>query len=65
MIYKLKLCNSIFTQIKSINHKKTYPFLGSIKEWCIAWWHSGREDSDDYPYEQEEHSDIGYAKFLY
>ncbi|TMW46275.1 hypothetical protein DOY81_008645, partial [Sarcophaga bullata] len=46
------------SSIKSINHKKTYPFLGSIKEWCIAWWHSGREDSDDYPYEQEEHSDI-------
>lgn len=34
---------------------------GGIKEWCIAWWHSGREDSDDYGYEAEEPSDLGYA----
>ncbi|GAB0090039.1 Muscarinic acetylcholine receptor DM1 [Sergentomyia squamirostris] len=35
--------------------------LGSIKEWCVAWWHSGREDSEDYGYEAEEPSDLGYA----
>lgn len=34
---------------------------GGIKEWCIAWWHSGREDSEDYGYEPEEPSDLGYA----
>ncbi|XP_055318902.1 muscarinic acetylcholine receptor DM1 isoform X2 [Sitodiplosis mosellana] len=33
---------------------------GGIKEWCVAWWHSGREDSDDYGYEAEEPSDLGY-----
>ncbi|XP_059607679.1 muscarinic acetylcholine receptor DM1 [Phlebotomus argentipes] len=33
--------------------------LGSIKEWCIAWWHSGREDSEDYGYEAEDPSDLG------
>lgn len=32
-----------------------------VKEWCIAWWHSGREDSDDYCYEPEDPSDLGYA----
>ncbi|XP_065369863.1 muscarinic acetylcholine receptor DM1 [Calliphora vicina] len=52
--------NSRKSSIKSIKiKKKTYPCIGSIKEWCIAWWHSGREDSDDYPYEQEDPSDIG------
>ncbi|XP_037024324.1 muscarinic acetylcholine receptor DM1 isoform X2 [Bradysia coprophila] len=30
-----------------------------IKDWCIAWWHSGRDDSDDYAYDQEEPSDLG------
>uniref|UniRef100_T1GT97 Uncharacterized protein n=1 Tax=Megaselia scalaris TaxID=36166 RepID=T1GT97_MEGSC len=35
--------------------------FGGIKEWCIAWWHSGREDSDDYHYEMEDPSDLGYA----
>lgn len=32
-----------------------------VKDWCIAWWHSGRDDSDDYAYDQEEPSDLGYA----
>ncbi|XP_031640608.1 muscarinic acetylcholine receptor DM1 isoform X3 [Contarinia nasturtii] len=32
---------------------------GGIKEWCIAWWHSGRDDSDDYGYEAEDPSDYG------
>lgn len=32
-----------------------------VKDWCIAWWHSGRDDSDDYVYDQEEPSDLGYA----
>lgn len=31
---------------------------GSVKSWCIAWWHSGR-DYDEH-YEQDEQSDIGY-----
>uniref|UniRef100_A0A1B0CJX4 G-protein coupled receptors family 1 profile domain-containing protein n=1 Tax=Lutzomyia longipalpis TaxID=7200 RepID=A0A1B0CJX4_LUTLO len=35
--------------------------LGSVKDWCIAWWHSGREDSEDYGYEAEDPSDLGYA----
>lgn len=34
---------------------------GSIKEWCIAWWHSGRDYAEDYGYEQEDPSDLGYA----
>ncbi|XP_055693781.1 muscarinic acetylcholine receptor DM1 isoform X2 [Lutzomyia longipalpis] len=33
--------------------------LGSVKDWCIAWWHSGREDSEDYGYEAEDPSDLG------
>uniref|UniRef100_A0A182J004 G-protein coupled receptors family 1 profile domain-containing protein n=1 Tax=Anopheles atroparvus TaxID=41427 RepID=A0A182J004_ANOAO len=41
--------------------KKPTTFFGGIKEWCIAWWHSGREDSDDYGYDVEEPSDLGYA----
>ncbi|KRF79526.1 muscarinic acetylcholine receptor DM1 isoform X1 [Drosophila virilis] len=50
------------SSIKSTNTiKKPYSCFGSIKEWCIAWWHSGREDSDDFAYEQEEPSDLGYA----
>ncbi|EDW77137.2 uncharacterized protein Dwil_GK22088, isoform C [Drosophila willistoni] len=48
------------SSIKSTNTiKKPYSCFGSIKEWCIAWWHSGREDSDDFAYEQEEPSDLG------
>ncbi|KAH8405158.1 hypothetical protein KR222_006586 [Zaprionus bogoriensis] len=48
------------SSIKSTNTiKKSYSCFGSIKEWCIAWWHSGREDSDDFAYEQEEPSDLG------
>ncbi|CAD7089650.1 unnamed protein product [Hermetia illucens] len=39
--------------------KKSNTCFGGIKEWCIAWWHSGREDSEDYGYEQEEPSDLG------
>lgn len=39
----------------------THKCYGGIKEWCIAWWHSGREDSEEYGYEQEEPSDLGYA----
>ncbi|EDW00637.1 muscarinic acetylcholine receptor DM1 isoform X2 [Drosophila grimshawi] len=48
------------SSIKSTNTiKKPYSCFGNIKEWCIAWWHSGREDSDDFAYEQEEPSDLG------
>ncbi|KAH8297321.1 hypothetical protein KR044_010324 [Drosophila immigrans] len=48
------------SSIKSTNTiKKSYSCFGSIKEWCIAWWHSGREDSDDFAYEPEEPSDLG------
>ncbi|XP_037952507.1 muscarinic acetylcholine receptor DM1 isoform X2 [Teleopsis dalmanni] len=48
------------SSIKSNNTiKKRYSCLGGVKEWCIAWWHSGREDSDDFQYEQEEPSDLG------
>lgn len=32
---------------------------GSIKEWCIAWWHSGRDYDEHYGYNQDEHSDVG------
>ncbi|XP_055538267.1 muscarinic acetylcholine receptor DM1 isoform X2 [Wyeomyia smithii] len=39
--------------------RKPTTFFGGIKEWCIAWWHSGRDDSDDYVYEVEEPSDLG------
>lgn len=35
---------------------------GSLKNWCIAWWHSGR-DYDEH-YEQDEQSDIGYATHI-
>ncbi|KAM8713219.1 hypothetical protein ACLKA7_013520 [Drosophila subpalustris] len=50
------------SSIKSTNTiKKPYSCVGGIKEWCIAWWHSGREDSDDFAYEPEEPSDLGYA----
>ncbi|EJY58035.1 AAEL017181-PA, partial [Aedes aegypti] len=41
--------------------RKPTTFFGGIKEWCIAWWHSGREDSDEYGYDAEEPSDLGYA----
>lgn len=52
----------MWPQIKSTNTiKKPYSCFGGVKEWCIAWWHSGREDSDDFAYEQEEPSDLGYA----
>ncbi|XP_022229914.2 muscarinic acetylcholine receptor DM1 isoform X2 [Drosophila obscura] len=48
------------SSIKSTNTiKKPYSMFGSVKEWCIAWWHSGRDDSDDFAYEQEEPSDLG------
>ncbi|XP_054273091.1 muscarinic acetylcholine receptor DM1 isoform X2 [Macrosteles quadrilineatus] len=30
-----------------------------IREWCIAWWHSGREDED--PDIEDTPSDMGYA----
>ncbi|XP_055592491.1 muscarinic acetylcholine receptor DM1 [Uranotaenia lowii] len=39
--------------------QKSTTFFGGIKEWCIAWWHSGREDSDEYGYDAEEPSDLG------
>ncbi|XP_058460123.1 muscarinic acetylcholine receptor DM1 isoform X2 [Malaya genurostris] len=39
--------------------RKPTTFYGGIKEWCIAWWHSGREDSEEYGYEAEEPSDLG------
>ncbi|XP_058838152.1 muscarinic acetylcholine receptor DM1 isoform X2 [Topomyia yanbarensis] len=39
--------------------RKPTSFYGGIKEWCIAWWHSGREDSEEYGYEAEEPSDLG------
>ncbi|KAM7345231.1 muscarinic Acetylcholine Receptor, A-type isoform 1-T6 [Cochliomyia hominivorax] len=52
--------NSRKSSIKSIKNKKTYLCIGSIKDWCIAWWHSGREDSDEYQYEHEDPSDIGF-----
>lgn len=29
-----------------------------IRAWCVAWWHSGREDFED---DCEEPSDMGYA----
>ncbi|EDS30778.1 conserved hypothetical protein [Culex quinquefasciatus] len=41
--------------------KKPATFFGGIKEWCIAWWHSGRDDADEYAYDAEEPSDLGYA----
>lgn len=34
--------------------------MARVKAWCVAWWHSGREDSDteeDTPSEQN----LGYA----
>ncbi|XP_038111917.1 muscarinic acetylcholine receptor DM1 isoform X2 [Culex quinquefasciatus] len=39
--------------------KKPATFFGGIKEWCIAWWHSGRDDADEYAYDAEEPSDLG------
>lgn len=46
-----------------ITNKSAASFFGGIKDWCVAWWHSGREESDDgyNGYEQEEPSDLGYA----
>lgn len=40
--------------------KKTRPLTWAwIREWCISWWHSGREDDgDDY---EDTPSDMGYA----
>lgn len=32
----------------------------AIRAWCVAWWHSGREDADDTEPE-EEPSDAGYG----
>ncbi|CAK1585683.1 unnamed protein product [Parnassius mnemosyne] len=32
----------------------------AIQAWCIAWWHSGREDLEDTEAEEEQ-SDPGYA----
>ncbi|GLV31824.1 muscarinic Acetylcholine Receptor A-type [Carabus blaptoides fortunei] len=35
-------------------------YVGRVRAWCVAWWHSGREDSDteeDTPSEQN----LGYA----
>ncbi|XP_021708563.1 muscarinic acetylcholine receptor DM1 [Aedes aegypti] len=45
--------------ISTFTLKKPTTFFGGIKEWCIAWWHSGREDSDEYGYDAEEPSDLG------
>ena len=53
----------VFFQITTGIPTKT-TLLGNIKDWCIAWWHSGREESDDggyNGYDQEEPSDLGYA----
>lgn len=54
---------SSFVLYLQITAVKPPLFFGGIKEWCIAWWHSGREESDDgfTAYEQEEPSDLGYA----
>lgn len=30
--------------------------LGEVRAWCIAWWHSGREESDT---EEESPSEQG------
>ncbi|KRT85866.1 G protein-coupled receptor, partial [Oryctes borbonicus] len=44
------------------SHVKTYPKEGlfsgiwRIRAWCVAWWHSGREDSDT---EEESPSEQG------
>ncbi|XP_048485350.1 muscarinic acetylcholine receptor DM1 [Plutella xylostella] len=32
----------------------------AVRAWCVAWWHSGRDDADDTEPE-EEPSDPGYA----
>ncbi|XP_066901625.1 muscarinic acetylcholine receptor DM1 isoform X2 [Halyomorpha halys] len=32
-----------------------------IREWCIAWWHSGREDIDGDAELEDTPSDMGYA----
>ncbi|XP_045522740.1 muscarinic acetylcholine receptor DM1 [Pieris brassicae] len=32
----------------------------AVRSWCVAWWHSGREDVEDTEPE-EEPSDLGYA----
>lgn len=52
--------DSFHQQMATASTKKKKCF-GGIKEWCIAWWHSGRDDSDDYHYEMEDPSDLGYA----
>ncbi|KAF6211999.1 hypothetical protein GE061_012517 [Apolygus lucorum] len=42
--------------------KKPRPFTWSwIREWCIQWWHSGREDGDCDCELEDTPSDMGYA----
>lgn len=36
-----------------------YASCGGVREWCVAWWHSGREEY--YEPDPEEPSDPGYA----
>lgn len=57
--YGQRLQNTLFPFHLNINHFWFSQRIG-IKDWCIAWWHSGRDDSEDY-YETEEPSDLGYA----
>ncbi|XP_014246886.1 muscarinic acetylcholine receptor DM1 [Cimex lectularius] len=43
-------------------HKKPRPFTWRwIREWCIAWWHSGREDIEGECELEDTPSDMGYA----
>ncbi|CAG4935357.1 unnamed protein product [Parnassius apollo] len=46
--------------LKGTNSQGTRRGWKAIQAWCIAWWHSGREDLEDTEAE-EEPSDAGYA----
>ncbi|XP_073969916.1 muscarinic Acetylcholine Receptor, A-type isoform X2 [Rhodnius prolixus] len=43
-------------------HKKPRPLTWRwVREWCIAWWHSGREEVDNDCELEDTPSDMGYA----
>ncbi|KAK6631743.1 hypothetical protein RUM43_013807 [Polyplax serrata] len=55
------LPNSTCSETQYLPQKRKYrPFTwGWIRDWCLTWWHAGREDDvDDY---EDTPSDMGYA----
>ncbi|KAG6440783.1 hypothetical protein O3G_MSEX001533 [Manduca sexta] len=47
-------------QNQSSSSRRPKRGLAAVRAWCVAWWHSGREDTEDTEPE-EEPSDPGYA----